>query len=36
MTVSDGLMGLAAALFLLDHRWTELTWGRSPSRRAHC
>ncbi len=27
MTVSGGLMALAAALFLLDHRWTDLTWG---------
>jgi hypothetical protein len=26
-TVSGGLLQLAAALFLLDHRWSELTWG---------
>jgi hypothetical protein len=26
-TVSGGLLALATALFLLDHRWTELTWG---------
>ncbi len=30
MTVSDGLMALGAVLFLLDHRWTDLTWGACP------
>jgi hypothetical protein len=25
--VSGGLLALATALFLLDHCWTELTWG---------
>ena len=27
MTVSDGLLALAAVLFLLDHRFSDLTWG---------
>jgi hypothetical protein len=27
MTVSDGFLALGGALFLLDHRWTELTAG---------
>ena len=27
VTVSGSLIGLAAILFALDHRWTEFTWG---------
>ncbi len=27
LTVSGGLLALGATLFVLDHRWTNLTWG---------
>jgi hypothetical protein len=27
ITVSDGLLCLALILFLLDHKFSELTWG---------